>query len=111
MAKAGPKKTYKYTEDFKRQVVELTNEPSIAVKEVAKNFDLHPVMLYHWRKDYRDKLMKKSKSSMLKAKKERQRLTRIQRLEKENSLLKKENDLLKKWQRYLAEQRPNDLDS
>ena len=38
-------------------------------------------------------------------------LSEFEKLKKENARLKKENDLLKKWQRYLAEQHQNDLDS
>ena len=38
-------------------------------------------------------------------------LTENVRLKKDVARLKKENDLLKKWQRYLAEQHQNDLDS
>ena len=38
-------------------------------------------------------------------------MDRLKTLEHENARLRKENDLLKKWQRYLAEQHQNDLDS
>ena len=42
---------------------------------------------------------------------EKKELDRLKQLGKENARLRQENDLLKKWQRYLAEQHQNDLDS
>ncbi len=38
-------------------------------------------------------------------------LDKIKHLEKENARLRQENDLLKKWQRFLAEEHQNDIDS
>ena len=43
--------------------------------------------------------------------KEKNEIDRVKRLEKENARLRQENDLLKKWQRFLAEEHQNDLDS
>ncbi len=43
--------------------------------------------------------------------KDKKELDRVKKLEKENARLRQENDLLKKWQRFLAEEHQNDLDS
>jgi len=113
LAKAQPRKTWQYSEEFIREVVELTSERKHRISDVAQKLDLHPVMIYRWRKEYRDKGllkhkgMKKSKTSKPSLKGQ----TRVKQLEKEVEMLKKENDLLKKWQRYLAETHQNDLDS
>lgn len=38
-------------------------------------------------------------------------LSKVKRLESENKKLKQELDLLKKWQRFLAEEHQQDIDS
>jgi transposase len=43
--------------------------------------------------------------------KDKKELNKVKLLEKENKRLRQENDLLKKWQRFLAEEHQNDLDS
>lgn len=111
-----PRKTWQYTSDFKIKAVTLSYQEGILVRQVAEGLDIHPFMLSRWRKEYREGKLQgdnqkrvgvnKNKRSI--SKKE---LTENARLKKENERLKKENDLLKKWQRYLAEQHQNDLDS
>ena len=44
-------------------------------------------------------------------KKEQKELDELKQLEREVARLKQENDLLKKWQRFLAEEHQNDIDS
>ena len=108
-----PRKSWKYTKDFKVKAVKLTLYDRVRVKEVAKSLDIHPFMLSRWRKEYRDKGLLKHKGMKI-SKTSKQSLkgqTRVKQLEKEVEMLKKENDLLKKWQRYLAETHQNDLDS
>lgn len=111
-----PKKTWYYSNDFKIRAVKLSHLPDIQSKQVAEGLGIHPLMLSRWRKLYREGKLhgdnirrvgvsrdKKSVSS--------KELSEVARLKKENERLKTENDLLKKWQRYLAEQHQNDLDS
>jgi len=111
-----PRKTWEYTTDFKVKAVKLSYQDGIQVKQVAEGLDIHPFMLSRWRKEYREgKLQgdgqKRVGVNKKKQKVNRRELTENARLKKENERLKKENDLLKKWQRYLAEQHQNDLDS
>lgn len=101
-----------YSKAFKVKVVELTEGLDVQVIEIADILELHPVMVYRWRQEYREgKLMAeptrrismtKDNPTPLTSKKQR---AECERLKKENASLKKENDLLKKWQRYLAAQK------
>lgn len=65
--------------------------------------------LSRWRKEYLDGKLQGDSQKRVDANKKK-RTIRDKELA-ENARLKKESDLLKKWQRYLAEQYQNDLDS
>ena len=111
-----PRKTWEYTTDFKVKAVKLSYQEGIQVKQVAEGLDIHPFMLSRWRKEYREGKLQGDGQKRVGVNKKKQKvnsreLTENARLKKENERLKKENDLLKKWQRYLAEQHQNDLDS
>jgi transposase len=111
-----PRKTWQYTKDFKVKAVKLSYQDGIQVQQVAEGLDIHPMMLSRWRKEYRDgKLQGDNQKRVGVNKKKRtitdKELTENARLKKDVARLQKENDLLKKWQRYLAEQHQNDLDS
>ena len=107
-----PRKTWKYSNEFKAKAVELTYLDDIKIKDVAKTLDIHPFMLSRWRKEYREgKIVADKQNKVTCLNKEKNELDRLKKLEKENTRLRQENDLLKKWQRYLAEQHQSDLDS
>lgn len=111
-----PRKTWKYSADFKVKAVKLSLQEGIQSKQVAEALDIHPLMLSRWRKWYREGKIEsdpQGRVSVTKSKKvpSKKELTELAKLQKENQRLKQENDLLKKWQRYLAEQHQNDLDS
>ena len=106
-----PRKTWRYSNEFKAKAVELTYLEDIKIKDVAATLDIHPFMLSRWRKEYREGKIVSDKKKVTSLSKENQEMDRLKKLEKENARLKQENDLLKKWQRYLAEQHQNDLDS
>ena len=110
-----PRKTWKYSIEFKMMAVKLSYRNDIQVQQVAQALDIHPFMLSRWRKEYRDgklkgggrrggKVCKKNDTPNAKE------LREVDRLKKEVARLKEENDLLKKWQRYLAERHQSDLD-
>jgi transposase len=69
-------------------------------------------MLSRWRKEYREGIIvadkRKKKAGQSKIKKV---LTKEQQLERENKQLKEELYVLKKWQRFLAEEHQEDIDS
>lgn len=111
-----PKKTWSYTVEFKIKAVKLSHNPNIQIQEVARALDIHPFMLSRWRKEYREGKLQGDNQRRLGVMKQRkapspQQMSELALLRKENEKLKKENDLLKKWQRFLAEQHQNDIDS
>ena len=50
----NPKKTYRYTQEFKTKAVELSKLKGVQVQEIAQALDIHPFMLSRWRKEYRE---------------------------------------------------------
>src|SRR3546814_17902713 len=57
MAKAGPKKIQRYSNEFKLTVVKLSHMKGVLVGDVAKTFDIHPWMLSRWRTDVKNRLI------------------------------------------------------
>ena len=55
-----------YGDHFKSTAVELGLLPGVKAIEVAKVLDIHPIMLYRWKKEYRDgDIMKKQDKGTL----------------------------------------------
>jgi transposase len=107
-----PRKTWRYTEEFKAKAVQLSDLEGVTVKEVAETLDIHPFMLSRWRKEYREgNIVADKRKKVTSLKKDMAELDKIRKLENEIARLKQENDLLKKWQRFLAEEHQNDIDS
>ena len=107
-----PRRTWHYLNEFKVKAVQLSLLDDVQVKDVAKTLDIHPFMLSRWRKEYREgKLVPDKRQKVIPMAKDKKELNKIKQLEKENARLKQELDLLKKWQRFLAEEHQNDLDS
>lgn len=108
----NPRKTWQYTDEFKVKAVQLSLLEGIQVKSVAETLDIHPFMLSRWRKEYREGLIVSDKrKKVTSVKKEAKELSKVKKLEQENKKLKQELDLLKKWQRFLAEEHQQDIDS
>lgn len=107
-----PRRTWRYSNEFKAKAVELSFLDDVKIQDVAKTLDIHPFMLSRWRKEYREgKIVIDKRKKLTGHSEEKKELDRFAKLERENARLKQENALLKKWQRYLAEQHQNDLDS
>jgi transposase len=105
-----PRRTNKYSEEFKSKAVQLSNLKGVEVQDVAKALDIHPFMLSRWRKEYREGKIKVDKrKKVVDIRQEKAEILKIKRLEKENARLRQENDLLKKWQRFLGELRKEDI--
>ena len=103
------KKTHRYSNEFKTKAVQLSLMNSVAVQTVARTLDIHPFMLSHWRKEYREgKIVADKRKKVLSLKQDKAELDKLKRLEKENARLRQENDLLKKWQRFLAAEHASD---
>jgi len=103
----GPKKTNRYPDEFKIKAIQLADHPDILAKDVAEDLGIHPILLYRWRKEYREgkfKEDKRIKEVKIETKKVAE-LLRIQQLERENQKLRIENELLKKTIEFNSEQR------
>lgn len=112
----NPRKTWRYSDEFKIKAVEMSLQDGIQIQHVAEGLGIHPFMLSRWRKEYREGKFRPDRRRRIGVTKGKdspstRELSKLKQLEKENARLKKENDILKKWQRYLAEQHQSDLDS
>lgn len=108
----NPRRTWQYSNEFKVKAVQLSLLEGIQVQEVAKTLDIHPMMLSRWRKEYREGLIVADKrKKVVDVGKQKKELSKIKQLEKENARLKQELDIVKKWQRFLAEEHQQDIDS
>ena len=91
MAKTkGPKKTNRYPDEFKIKAVQLADHPDILAKDVAENLGVHPILLYRWRKEYREGKFKEDRRKKV------SELLRNQKLEREIKKLRIETNFLKK---------------
>ena len=109
----GPKKTNRYPDEFKIRAVMLANQQDILAKDVADNLGIHPILLYRWRKEYREgkfKVDKRKKKLLIESKKVTE-IMRIQQLERENQRLRIENELLKKTIEFNSEIRQRSSNS
>ena len=88
-----------YNYQFKWTAVTLANHPDIQGCSVAEALDIHPIMLYRWKKEMKDGKISdngketRSKRDLEEAKK------KIRKLEAENKRLREENVILKKAER------------
>ncbi len=109
----GPKKTNRYPDEFKVRAVMLANQQDILAKDVAVNLGIHPILLYRWRKEYREgkfRVDKRKKKVLIETKKVNE-IMRIQQLERENQRLRIENELLKKTIEFNSEIRQRSSNS
>ena len=54
MPRSGPRKIYRYSNEFKLTAVRLSQQPGTQVQTVAAALEIHPFMLSKWRKDVKD---------------------------------------------------------
>lgn len=100
------KKVYNnYEDNFKATAVALADIEGIYATDVAEALDIHPIMLYRWRKELTDgRIMAKKKNIQLDTKTVTE-LKRLRKLEKDHAVLKEENALLKKAIRFSLAQK------
>jgi transposase len=100
-----------YDDSFKATAVELGALPGVQAQDVAKVLDIHPVMLYRWKKEYRDGvIMKKPTKATLDAEATRE-LKRLKKIEKAHITLQMEHDLLKKSIQFCSERKKRSSNS
>ena len=102
----GRKTKYDFYDDwFKATAVELGALPGVQAQDVADVLDIHPIMLYRWKKEYRDgDIMKKPEKGTLDSEMRRE-LKRLKKVEKAHEMLKQEHELLKKSIQYCSDRK------
>ena len=71
-----------YGDHFKVTAVELGALPGVKAADVAQVLDIHPIMLYRWKKEYRDgEIMKKQDKGTLETE-EKSELKRLRKWKK-----------------------------
>ena len=96
-----------YGDHFKATAVELGALPGVQAQAVAAVLDIHPVMLYRWKKQYRDgEIMGKATKGVLESETQRE-LVRLKKVEKAHERLKMEHELLKKASSTLWNEKRN----
>jgi len=102
MGRASPRRIHRYSLEFKRQAVKLSQLDGVEVQAVADALDIHPFMLSRWRKEMRDgQLRGTGGEAPVKPPKVRE-LKRLQALERAHALLQQEHELLKKAIRFCS---------
>ena len=106
------KKHYDFYDDqFKATAVTLGSLPGVQAQAVAGVLDIHPVMLYRWKKELREgKIMEMSAKGSLDTETKKE-LARLRRVEKAHEQLKLEHALLKKSIQYSLERRKRSSNS
>ena len=118
MAKAlRPRRTRRYSGQFKLTAVRLSQTPGVQVKDVAEALDVHPFMLSKWRKEAREGAIvpdrpapaATAKTPAARTRRKdapsgatRRELRRYAALKREHALLEKEHELLKKVIRFCS---------
>ena len=103
-----PKKTTQYPDEFKIRAVKLADQADLIAKDVAESLGIHPIMLYRWRKEYREGKFKEDrrrKTIGKEALKMAAELRELQQLKREVKRLRIENELLKKTIEFNSEKR------
>jgi len=94
-----------YGDYFKATAVELGALPGVKASDVAKVLDIHPIMLYRWKKEYRDgEIMKKQDKGTLDAE-EKSELKRLRKMKKAHEELLIKHELLKKSIQFCSNQK------
>jgi transposase len=96
----GGKKDRYFSDEFKRNAVQLVVEKGLPVRKVALDLNIHPNLLHQWRRIFLDK--KDNAFSM--SRKGSPEDIELRRLRKELEEVKEERDILKKALAVFAKQ-------
>ena len=102
-ARLSAKKLPRYSVEFKRSAVKLTQIPGVEVQVIAEALDIHPVMLSRWRQEAREGRLRGTASGRPVPKAPVREIKRLQALERAHALLQEEHALLKKAIRFCSE--------
>jgi transposase len=102
----GPGKVHRYNNEFKVKAVQLANPSGVLTQDVVEALEIHPFMLFRWKKEYREgKLVAKRGERVRIDHKTPGELERLRKIEREHAILKEEHALLKKAIRFCSERR------
>ena len=100
------KTTYDFYDDhFKATAVALGDLPGAQAKDVAEVLDIHPVMLYRWKKELRDGVIMKRPEKGSVSTEHANELKRLKKIEKAHKRLQMEHELLKKSIQFCSDQK------
>ena len=103
MAKSGPRKTNRYSHEFKATAVRLSDLPDVLIQDVADALDIHPFMLSRWRKHAREGLIV-TKGVKIDTETAAE-LKRLREVEKQFKVLQEEHEILKKAIRFVSDRK------
>jgi transposase len=103
MARSGPRKVARYSEQFKATAVKLSRLPEVLIQDVAVALDIHPFMLSRWRKQAGEGMIV-TRGVKLDVDTSAE-LKRLRQLERRYKVLKEEHELLKKAIRFASERK------
>jgi transposase len=99
MPRSGPRKIYRYSDEFKLTAVRLSQQPGMQVQTVAAALEIHPFMLSKWRKDVKDGRLR-GRPPKAPSPGPAREIAQLQALERKYAELREEHDLLKKAIRF-----------
>jgi len=103
MAKAGPKKSQRYSDEFKLTVVKISHMKGVLVGDVAKEFDIHPWMLSRWRTEVQKGLIPGRAKQLKTPKPKAGELRQLRKVKKQLALKTLELEILKKAIRFSSD--------
>jgi len=92
------RKRRQYTQEFKREAVELVNRSGSSALQVSKELGIDHTMLCRWRREREEGKAEETPVSVFALKEE------LERLRKENERLKEAQAILKKAAAYFAKE-------
>jgi transposase len=100
----GKRKVTRYSEEFRREAIALSEKPNKTARQVAESLGIHVNQIYNWRNQLK-KLSKKQFQILDGVDYTKDEIDEIRRLKHENSKLKEERDFLKKAVAYFADRK------
>jgi len=83
----------KYTEEFKREALELSETREVSIAQLERDLGITPGLIYKWRERYQ---IDNTNGNKLKPSADREEQAEIRRLKRELVIAREERDILKK---------------
>ena len=105
----GPRKLYRYSQEFHATAVRLSQLAGVTVTDVAQSLDVHPFLLSRWRRAAREGRLVTSKVKL--DERTKAELKELRQVKRAYERLKEEHDLLKKAIAFTSERNAASLPS